>query len=223
MTSRSWSNKSVRPPISARRFRIWAASSDADRQLTVIAVNAFFNGDGRKLFTGPYDRLYDALTRFLGDQTRATSLSLDVRDVTYAELRLIAEGRDDIQTATELQAKLAEMPDAVENYLLILNPSPYWRRLAIRLPQMVKTAARVQPRRCRRRASGRQRRAAGVGRAEPARQRGTAHQHPAGRGHRRRRRSDQTRAAEGLRRTLATKTEYRDSVVGPQFGRRVSG
>ena len=116
-----------------------AASSDADRQLTVIAVNAFFNGDGRKIFTGPYDRLYDALTPFLGDQTRATSLSLDVRDVTYAELRLIAEGRDDVQTATDLQAKLADMPIAIENYLLILNPSPYWRRLAIRLPQMVKT------------------------------------------------------------------------------------
>jgi len=56
----------------------------------------------------------------------------------YWELRVRPRGDKDPYTeAGEYRDKLAKLPVQVEDYIARLNPPPYWRKLANRLPSMI--------------------------------------------------------------------------------------
>jgi hypothetical protein len=96
------------------------ASTDADRHVTFIAAPQFLFGDGRKLFSGPAERLRAPLDEFVGDQVRAISVSLHVDDVNFfAELRVLgALDRKPDEFVQRYRERLGKLPTLVEEKTL---------------------------------------------------------------------------------------------------------
>jgi serine/threonine protein kinase len=112
--------------------------SDGDRHLTAVFAPDSFFGDGRKMFAGEYAKILDPLEWFLGDGLKAGSFSAHLGDELYVEARLVAEiGIDEYQLSTQLQDRLATVPEKIDEYIAAMNPPAYWRKVAFRYPRMI--------------------------------------------------------------------------------------
>ena len=94
--------------------------------------------DGALLFTGEYAKILDPLEWFLGEGLKAGSVSAHLGDELYVEMRLVAElGIDEYNLSTQLQSRLAAVPEKIDEYIAAVNPPAYWRKVAFRYPRMV--------------------------------------------------------------------------------------
>lgn len=127
-------------PALRREIERLRAVSDSQRHFTaLIAPNYLFNEEGQKLFSGEREKVLKALFWFLGDGLQGGSVSLHFAGETYAEVRLMAEsGKQKFELAKEFNARLEQIPDAIENYIVDLNPPTYWKKVANRYPQMIR-------------------------------------------------------------------------------------
>lgn len=126
------------PPLIRRELENLLATTDSDRDFTSLFAPNFFFGEGRKLFTGTREKLVAPLANFLGSGIQAGALSLHLDELFYLEMRLASEaGMDDLQVASAMRDRLLTLPSQVEEHVLLLDPSPYWKKLALRYHLMV--------------------------------------------------------------------------------------
>jgi hypothetical protein len=129
------------PPLRRDVERL-LAHTDADRHVTVLCAPSALFSEGRTLFTGPLETLKAPLYWFLGDELSAAALSMHWDDNFFVEL--IAAPTLEIspeRAARILAARLAEVPERLEAYVVGLNPHPYGRRVVARFPGMVRKLA----------------------------------------------------------------------------------
>lgn len=119
------------------------AASDAKRHFTILfspneLVSNLFR-DGRQLSLCEPRKIREALDWFLGDGVEAGMASAHFDDSTYLELLMVGRvGRQKNALATDMQNRLRQMPDLIEEYVASLNPHPYWRTIAFRYPSMIR-------------------------------------------------------------------------------------
>jgi hypothetical protein len=78
------------------------------------------------------------LANFLGSGIQGGALSLHLDELFYVEMRLASEaGMDDVEVASAMRDRLVALPDQVEDHLIALDPSSYWKKLALRYRSMV--------------------------------------------------------------------------------------
>jgi hypothetical protein len=115
--------------------------TDRDRQLSVLFAPDFLVQE--QLLDTPSGlglrRANEALGWFLGTDVKACLLSLQLEDQLYIELRAYGmSGFDDQQMADALKKRVGEIPERIEVILAQVYPSVYWRRVALRFPEMVR-------------------------------------------------------------------------------------
>jgi hypothetical protein len=118
------------------------AHTDADRHVTVV----FASQDAyRELITPtspPLMRLREPMFWFLGDEPSATAVSLHWDDNFFVEFLAIPT----LDTSPELTARVlagrvAQLPERLQDYVNLLDPHPYGRRVVERFPAMVRQLA----------------------------------------------------------------------------------
>ncbi len=133
------SNAQGAPPVLPVALEKLLRASDDQRHVTVLLAPSElvtnFCRDGRPWSFCDPRQVREPLDWFLSD-AQAAMFSVHVADVTYVELTFLR--RRGTGPVEAIQDRLRQMPERVERYIAALNPSPYWRVVALRYPQMVR-------------------------------------------------------------------------------------
>jgi hypothetical protein len=131
-------NPHARPLLSRGMERLLRAS-DSQRHATVLFAPIFLFSDAQKMFSGDVAKLQAPLESFLGDELNAALASVQFGDRFYVETRLYGTlDREKTRLASEMRDRLAKLPDEIEDYVARLVPHPYWRKVALRFPPMIR-------------------------------------------------------------------------------------
>lgn len=126
-------------PLLRREMEQLLRVSDLQRHVTVLFAPSFLFSDGQKLFSGDLQKLQTPLENFLGDGLQAGMASMHFGDPFYVEMRLSSTlDLDKGKLAAEMRDRMAQLPNQIEDYIVRLSPHPYWRRLALRIPPMIR-------------------------------------------------------------------------------------
>jgi hypothetical protein len=121
---------------------LWA-TTDRDRQATLVVAPAYFFSAGQQVLAGPLATARAPLQRFLGEGLAAASASLHL-DGDNLFLELLAVGRADMPARTlanGLQARLEALPGELQTVARSANLGPYGRELLWDVPRMVEELA----------------------------------------------------------------------------------
>jgi hypothetical protein len=127
------------PPVLRRDMAKLLAQSDAERHVTLLVAPGVLFGEGGEIFAGQLAALRGPLDWLLGEGLTAASVSLHWDDNFFVETTAtptldVPAGR----VAEALLARVAELPDRSESYVLGLATSPHGRRVVSRLPAMTR-------------------------------------------------------------------------------------
>jgi len=128
------------PPVWSREIERLRRATDDQRHFTLLFYPQFlFNDDGEPLFAGERARVRKPLEWLLGENLQAAAVSGQFGETFYFELRMLSSlDKEPLQLASELKGRLNQIPASLEDYFVMLNPPPYWRKLANRYPGMVR-------------------------------------------------------------------------------------
>ena len=127
-------------PLLRREMEILRRASDDDRHVTLLLAPNFLFADGRPLFSGALHKLLDPMSSFMGDNLQALSFSLHFGDHFFGELRLAGGlNKPPDELAQLFHERVGRLSDQILNYVASLEIPAYWRKLAIRFPQMMGT------------------------------------------------------------------------------------
>lgn len=130
------------PPALRREMARLLAQTDADRHVTLLVAPGVLFGEGRDLWAGHLAGLRRPLDWLLGDSLTAASMSLHWDASFFVEVWAAPtlDAPPD-RVAEALAARVANLPDRVESYVLGLETSPHGRRVVSRLPAMARKLA----------------------------------------------------------------------------------
>lgn len=128
------------PPVMARDMERLKRSIDGDRHFSLLFNPDFFdNDDGEPLFRGVYQKVRQPLDLFLGDDLEAGLVSMQFGPAFYLEMRMLGQvGRDRNALASDFRDRLKAMPESIENYLVVVDPPQYWKKVAFRYAAMTR-------------------------------------------------------------------------------------
>ncbi len=127
------------PPLMARDLARLLKSMDGQRHFNLLFNPDFFDSDdGEPLFRGVYSKVRQPLDVLLGDELEAGLVSMHFGPAFYLEARMLGQvNRDRMQLANDFRGRLKTLPQTIEDYLALINPPEYWRKLAFRYRGMV--------------------------------------------------------------------------------------
>jgi len=127
------------PPLMARDLARLLRSMDGERHFNLLFNPDFFDSDdGEPLFRGVYSKIRQPLDLFLGDELEAGLVSMHFGPAFYLEARMLGQvNRDRHALANDFRARLKQVPDSIEQFLFLIDPPPYWKRVANRYRGMV--------------------------------------------------------------------------------------
>jgi hypothetical protein len=122
-----------------RQFETLLQSSDSRSDLTLLVAPSFLFGNGRELFSRQAN-LYDLLRSSIDESMQAVQLSTSSQSQWYIELRMLSsETKDAGKFASQIKQSLLKAPDELEAGMNKNPVHPYWRALAGRYPQMLRS------------------------------------------------------------------------------------
>lgn len=127
-------------PAMFREMERLRRTTDSQRHFTLLLYPQFlFNDDGEPLFAGERAKIRKPLAWLLGENLQAAAVSGHFGGEFYFELRMLSSlDKRPLQLAEELKGRLNQMPAALEDYFVQLNPPAYWKKLAFRYPGMIR-------------------------------------------------------------------------------------
>ncbi len=122
-----------------RQLETLLLSTDSRADISLLFAPSFLFGDARELLAAVPSG--QALMKASIDETmQAVLLTTTLEPRWYTELRMIgSETRDAGKFALSLKQKLEKLPDEIESGMLNATVHPYWRALAMRYPQMLRS------------------------------------------------------------------------------------
>ena len=117
-------------------------NTDSRSDFTLVAAPSFLLGDARELWTSaPLSAI--VLRTILNDEVQGVSLSSSFQPKLYSELRLVlSDPKNAGKRSSELRESLEQLPNKLEASF-VSSPAPtYWRAIAARFPQMVRSVAK---------------------------------------------------------------------------------
>lgn len=128
-------------PLS-RQLESLIGVSNSEMDLFVMTTPSFLNGNGRQLYA-LVPRFKEVYREVVGDTIQAFSVTASMKDSFYLEGRMVA---GDIAKSGTVLATMRDTLDGLANRLenqFATNPvAPYWRLIAARFPQMVRSVAK---------------------------------------------------------------------------------
>jgi hypothetical protein len=122
-----------------REFAELLRSSHDTDQVTIIANANFLSDEASGLFPASRLTLLAGLTDLWGDEAQAVSMHVQLNAVAVAELRVVPRAELPPRIlAARIQQRLRYLPTRVSDYIGRLQLDPYWQRLAVRFPAMVR-------------------------------------------------------------------------------------
>lgn len=129
-------------PVLRREMAQLLATSDDQSLATVLVVPSFLHDTLTHKSWGPLSRAVPATDWLLRDDIMACRLSLHLGEMGYLELRGCGRtGADSRQLAEALRERVRELPNRIEAHFQQVYPAPYWRPIALRMPEMVRFLA----------------------------------------------------------------------------------
>ena len=126
-------------PLFSDVEKLWSTSSK-DSQLTVLAAAPFLFAEGREVVSRMPSRLQNILRRNIGSQTKAARFQMDFTKSWYTEFQIIGSSAQAAGGQNEaVKGQVASASNAVESWFVSQSPHPYWRAIAFRFPQMLRT------------------------------------------------------------------------------------
>ena len=125
-----------------RQLDVLLQNTDSRSDFTLIAAPSFLLGDARELWTSaPLSAI--VLRTILNDEVQGVSLSSSFQPKLYSELRLVlSDPKNAGKRSSELRESLEQLPNKLEASF-VSSPAPtYWRAIAARFPQMVRSVAK---------------------------------------------------------------------------------
>lgn len=125
------------PPMSRDLGRLLKASDD-QRHVNIIFDRNFLRSSGSPMFGGSRARAAEQIDWFLGTGVKAGLVSLHFSDPFYFEFRAQNDVTVDSQTlAVNLRERADCIPQAIEDYMVKVNPPAYWAKVKGRINNMV--------------------------------------------------------------------------------------
>jgi serine/threonine protein kinase len=125
-----------------RQMELLLASTDSRADVTLLAAPSFLFGDGRALLAS-VPQVVSSLRTVLDESIQAASITTKIEPTWYLEVRMqSSETRELGKLLNGLKSSLEKLPETVEKGLLNGNTHPYWRAIALRFPQMLRTLNR---------------------------------------------------------------------------------
>jgi hypothetical protein len=122
---------------------ILLSTTDRLADITVLTAPSFLYGDGKDILGSHAPHVLGMLRSVVGDNVQALLIRTHLEPQWYLEWRTLG---NDLQAATrnasELKGRLESLPDAIESALVAQPADPYWRAIANRYPQMLRSAMR---------------------------------------------------------------------------------
>lgn len=131
----------VRGPLLPHLEELWN-NSDQSADISLFVSTPFLFTDGRDLIAHTPERFSKILKQWLGGDVRGASLHIHWQPQWYLETRVV--GINDLEAGKFMarqQQQTIALPNEVESWLVGHAVHPYWRALALRYPQMLRTFA----------------------------------------------------------------------------------
>lgn len=128
-----------RGPLLPHLEKLWN-STDQAADVSLLISTPFLFTDGRDLLKHLPTRLNPTLKQWLGGDIRGASMHLYWQPQWYLETRVV--GTNDMDAGKILarqQQQVESLPAIIEQWLVSHTIHPYWRALALRYPQMLRT------------------------------------------------------------------------------------
>ena len=114
--------------------------TDSRADATFLAAPSFVFVDGKQMFGEHSEKVIGLARQVVDDRVQAILIRTHLEPQLYLEYRMVG---NDLQSAprdaTELKQKLDKLADLVETQLTALPAAPYWRAIANRFPQMLRS------------------------------------------------------------------------------------
>ncbi|MEQ1828836.1 MAG: hypothetical protein ABL921_22930 [Pirellula sp.] len=122
-----------------RQMETLLMATDGRSDVTLLAAPSFLFGDGREL-TAAVPGATELLREVVHENNQAVSVSTTLEPRWYVEVRMLSsETREAGKQLGDCKRKLEQLPDAIEANILMGEIHPYWRAVAIRFPQMLRS------------------------------------------------------------------------------------
>ena len=130
-------------PVLLRPLTDLLRTSNVHHQVTLIGTPGFLLDtclrEGGSFYFGDPRELRDWLRWLLGDEAQAFLFSVELGDPVYSELRLYVGSAPDARTlADAFRGRVGQFADLVEEKVSRTQIADYWKRVALRYPQMLR-------------------------------------------------------------------------------------
>ncbi len=129
-------------PVLRRELSQLLQNSDSEQHVTLLFTPHFLTSRLLASSENPnaaWERLSDALDWLLSDDASACLVSMQFADPSFFELRATGRtARDALTIGQSLTETVGQIPDRLERFLGQVDPSAYWRRVAVRFPMMIR-------------------------------------------------------------------------------------
>ncbi|MEZ6152328.1 MAG: hypothetical protein R3C09_19685 [Pirellulaceae bacterium] len=129
----------ARGPLLPHLEKLWN-NTDLNADLALLVSTPFLFTGGRELVANTPERFSKTLKQWLGGDVRGASLHIHWQPQWYLETRVV--GTNDLEAGklvSRQQLHIKALPNEVEQWLVGHAVHPYWRALALRYPQMLRT------------------------------------------------------------------------------------
>jgi len=125
-------------PQLTRELEQLRRKSDNQQSVSLLFEPSFLLSQSDQALPGELSAARPAIKDFFGDGLRGVLISGDLAENLYLEMRCIGSlSLNPPSLAEGFREKIAGISRQLEDFVPGLNPSPYWRRLANKLPVMV--------------------------------------------------------------------------------------
>lgn len=134
-------DRGVAPPQLTRELEQLRRESDDQQTVSLLAEPQFLASATNQVMRGELAAGANGVKDFLGEGIRAVLLSGHLGQNLYLEMRCIGSlSLDPPSLANSVKEKINGVSRKLEDAVPGVNPTPYWRRLASRFPNMVQFA-----------------------------------------------------------------------------------
>ncbi len=128
-------------PLGSQLGKLWQAS-DTDADFSVLLTSSFLFSEGKTILANMPKRMGNRLRELLEVDSRAALIQTRFEPTWYVEVQLLGLSEREAPRLSELlRQRIVGASNAVEEWFISEQPHPYWRPLAIRFPQMLRTLA----------------------------------------------------------------------------------
>jgi len=133
--------RGVAAPQLTRELEQLRRESDAQQTVSLLVEPQFLSSSADQVMRGELAAASAGVKEFFGDGIRAVLVSGHLGQNLYLEMRCLGSlSLDPPSLANSVKGKINTVSRKLEDAVPAVNPTPYWRRLASRFPNMVQFA-----------------------------------------------------------------------------------